>query len=48
LTTVFAVPLYEWTLADCEQMLGTDHPDTKATRENLAALTGDPKTHTHV
>lgn len=41
-----AIPLYKRTLADCERMLGADHPDTKAAREALAALTGEPKRHT--
>ena len=33
-----AIPLFKRTLADCERVLGADHPDTKAARENLAAL----------
>jgi hypothetical protein len=31
-----AVPLFERTLADCERVLGADHPDTLASRDNLA------------
>jgi hypothetical protein len=31
-----ALPLYERTLADCERVLGPDHPDTLASRGNLA------------
>jgi hypothetical protein len=44
--TAEAIALYKRTLADCERLLGTDHPDTKAAREGLAALTGAPKTNT--
>ena len=29
---VEAIPLYERTLADCEQVLGDDHPDTNGAR----------------
>jgi hypothetical protein len=43
-----AIPLLERTLADCERVLRADHPDTKATREDLAALTGEPKRPRHV
>ena len=32
-----AVPLYEQTLTDTRRILGPDHPQTKAVRENLAA-----------
>ena len=38
-----AILLYRRTLADCERVLGADHPDTRAARENLAGLTGEPK-----
>jgi hypothetical protein len=31
-----ALPLYERTLADCERILGPGHPDTLASRGNLA------------
>jgi Tetratricopeptide repeat len=31
-----AVPLYERTLADFEQVLGDTHPDTLTSRSNLA------------
>ena len=37
--TAEAIPLFERTLADCERLLGPDHPNTKVVRENLAALT---------
>jgi Tetratricopeptide repeat len=30
-----AIPLYERTLADREQVLGADHPDTLGSRNNL-------------
>jgi hypothetical protein len=30
------VELYERTRADCQRVLGPDHPDTLATRANLA------------
>lgn len=30
------IPLYEATLADCERVLGPDHPDTLISRNNLA------------
>ncbi len=43
-----AIPLLERTLADWERVRGADHPDTKAAREGLAALTGKPKRHRHV
>jgi Tetratricopeptide repeat len=43
-----AIPLFKRTLADCERVLGADHPDTKAAREGLAALTGEPKRHSHI
>jgi hypothetical protein len=43
-----AIPLLERTLADSERMLGADHPDTNAAREDLAALTGEPKGHWRV
>ena len=36
--TAEAIPLLEQSLADCERVLGTDHPSTKVVRENLAAL----------
>ena len=35
----------ERVLADCERMLGVDHPDANAAREDLVALTGNPKRH---
>ncbi|MFF7238412.1 tetratricopeptide repeat protein, partial [Streptomyces collinus] len=31
-----AIPLYEATLAQCEQVLGDTHPDTLTSRNNLA------------
>src|ERR1019366_402305 len=31
-----AIALYERNLADCERLLGPDHPDTLASRDNLA------------
>jgi Tetratricopeptide repeat len=31
-----AIGLYERTLADCERLLGPDHPDTLTSRSNLA------------
>jgi hypothetical protein len=31
-----AIPLHERTLADMEQVLGPDHPDTLRSRNNLA------------
>ena len=31
-----AIPLYEATLTDMERVLGPDHPDTLASRNNLA------------
>jgi hypothetical protein len=37
-----AIPLYKRTLADCERLLGAEHPDTKAAQEGLAGLTGEP------
>ena len=46
--TAEAIPLLERTLADCERALGANHPDTKAARENLAALTGEPERHRHI
>ena len=46
--TAEAIPLLERTLADCERMLGADHPDTNAARNNLAALTGEPKRHRRI
>jgi hypothetical protein len=46
--TAEAIPLLERTLADCERMLGADHPDTKAAREDLAALTRQAKRHRRV
>lgn len=30
-----AIPLYEQALADCERVLGGDHPITKAVRGNV-------------
>nr|WP_114773616.1 tetratricopeptide repeat protein [Lentzea flaviverrucosa] len=30
-----AIPLYEATLADCERLLGPDHPTTRTIRSNL-------------
>ncbi|KOV77631.1 tetratricopeptide repeat protein, partial [Nocardia sp. NRRL S-836] len=30
-----AIPLYEATLADCERVLGPNHPTTKAVRRNV-------------
>jgi hypothetical protein len=41
--TVEAILLLERTLADYERMLGADHPNTKATRKDLAALTSEPQ-----
>jgi hypothetical protein len=41
--TAEALPLLEQTLADFERVLGTDHPDTKVVRENLAVLKREPK-----
>ena len=41
--TAEAIPLLERTLADCERVLGADHPDTRAAREDLVALTGEPE-----
>ncbi|WP_449336616.1 tetratricopeptide repeat protein, partial [Streptomyces cyaneofuscatus] len=32
-----AIPLYEVTLVQCEQVLGETHPDTLSSRNNLAA-----------
>jgi hypothetical protein len=32
-----AIGLYEATLADCERVLGSDHPTTVIVRDNLAA-----------
>ena len=46
--TAEAIPLLERTLTDWEQVLRADHPDTKAVRENLAALTGEPERHRHI
>lgn len=38
-----AIAMYERTLADCERVLGSDHPRTKVVRgELLASLTGKP------
>jgi tetratricopeptide (TPR) repeat protein len=31
-----AIPLYKRTLADCERVLGADHPNTLRSRNNLA------------
>lgn len=45
--TAKAIPLLERTLADCERVLGADHPDTRAVRVNLAALTGEPERDRH-
>ena len=36
--TAEAIPLLERTLADCERLLGADHPDTRLIRANVAAL----------
>ncbi|WP_182885769.1 tetratricopeptide repeat-containing protein [Microbispora sp. H10885] len=33
-----AIPLFEATLADCERVLGADHPSTLASRNNLAGV----------
>ncbi|MGY5228608.1 tetratricopeptide repeat protein, partial [Nocardia asiatica] len=33
-----AIPLYERTLADCERVLGADHPNTLGSRNNLASV----------
>jgi hypothetical protein len=30
-----AIPLYEQTLADCERVLGADHPTTQVVRANF-------------
>ena len=46
--TAEAIPLLERTLADCERVLGADHPWTKGAREGLAALTSKPKRHRHI
>ena len=46
--TAEAIPLLERMLADCERMLGADHPWTKAARVGLAALTSKPKRHRHI
>ena len=35
--TAEAITLFEQTLADRERVLGADHPETLATRNNLAA-----------
>jgi hypothetical protein len=43
--TADAISLYERTLTDRERALGPDHPRTKAAREALTALTGEPKRH---
>ena len=43
-----AIPLLERTLADSERVLGADHPDTNAAREDLAALTGEPERPRHI
>jgi len=32
-----AIPLFEQTLADCERVLGGDHPQTLTARNNLAS-----------
>jgi hypothetical protein len=37
------IPLYRGALADCERVRGDDHPDTRAARHELAALTGEPE-----
>jgi Tetratricopeptide repeat len=34
--TAKAIPLYERTLAECERVLGADHPGTIRSRNNLA------------
>jgi hypothetical protein len=36
--TTEAIALLERTLADCERLLGTNHPNTLGVRENSAAL----------
>jgi hypothetical protein len=41
--TAKAIRLFKRTLADCERVLGADHPKTKAARKDLAALTGEPE-----
>ena len=41
--TAEAIPLLERTLADCERVLGADHPKTTAARKDLAALTDEPE-----
>jgi hypothetical protein len=38
-----AIRLYQWTLADCQRILGAHHPDTRAVRANLAAMARDGK-----
>jgi len=38
--TAKAIRLFKRTLADCERVLGADHPNTKAARKALAAVTG--------
>jgi hypothetical protein len=40
--TVEAI-LLERTVADCERMLGADHPTAKRARRDLAAVTGEPE-----
>ena len=42
------IPLYRRTLADCERVLGADHPDMRAAREDLAALTGEQERLRHI
>jgi hypothetical protein len=46
--TVEAILLLERTLADCERVLGADHPNTKAARKYLAAVTGEPESHRRI
>jgi hypothetical protein len=38
-----AIRLLERSVADCERVLGAAHPNTKAARKDLAALTGEPE-----
>jgi len=44
--TAKAIRLYKRTLADCERVLGADHPKTKAARKDLATLTDEPQRRT--
>jgi hypothetical protein len=46
--TAEAISLYKGALAYCERIMGADHPDTKAAREGLAALTSEPERHSRI